>query len=197
MKRTAHPMKIAFVGTSCIGKTWLWEAFQKECERLENVRFVHEAARAFFEHNPQVRNRFSFAAQARIQEIARSNEQIAHVYNPTVIFCDRSVLDAPAYIYALGNHEGADFLMQRVFAWVPTYTTIYLLDPRDVPYVTDDTRDESEEQRARLHEGFVALFDKYNITYQLLSGGKTERMRSVYTTIQPYIQEYQGVPFHE
>ncbi len=167
-------IKIAFVGTSCIGKTWLFEEFRRELDG--GASFVEEAARLFFSTHPNVHNRFSFAAQTSIQQLALKTEK--HALSG-LIFCDRSVLDAAAYIYALGNRDGADFLVKRVRDWLPTYSKIYLLDPTDIPYATDGIRDESEHTRWKFHKGFVELFSKYTVPYQLLSGTKDERIEIV------------------
>lgn len=170
------PIKIAFVGTSCTGKTWLFETLRKRLGGGGNARFVEEAARAYFEEHPDVHNRFSFAVQASIQELALISEQQAKA---SLIFCDRSVLDAAAYIYAQQWYDGADFLVRRVKNWLPTYSKLYLLNPSDVAYAKDGIRDESEPKRLGFHAGFIELFAKYAIPYELLSGTKGDRVKTV------------------
>ena len=94
-----HSRKIAFSGTSCVGKTTLYEGYKSRYESNPRYTFVEEAARIYFTRNSQipVSERFSFEPQSEIQDLAIEQEKRAHQTRAKVIMCDRSVLDAPAY----------------------------------------------------------------------------------------------------
>lgn len=174
-------IKIAFVGTSCTGKTDLLKHYQEQFEGDLKVAFVKEAARDLFDENPEIKDRFSAATQRRIQALALQREREAHASGATVIFCDRSTLDAVAYVWAEGDHEGALALYNqpRIQKWLPTYDYLFLLDPDDVPYEKMGARQEEEEERQRFHQGFLKFFERENIPYQLLSGTIEERAAQI------------------
>lgn len=175
--------KIAFVGTSSIGKTTLIEELKKKAER-DNIRsfaFVPEAARDFFiaHRNIPQSLRFSARVQGQVQDLQWGYECEAHDTDASNIISDRSVLDAVAYTRAYGDLKGADKLLAKVRLWLPTYSRILLLNPNDVPYETDDIRQEAEEIRMQNHEAFVSLFEERQIPYELLSGTLAQRLEHV------------------
>lgn len=176
-----EPRKIAFVGTSCVGKTTLIDTLRNN----PNVAIVEEAARIFFTQNPQIVERFSAHTQGQVQALALKNEQIAHKSGASIIVCDRSVIDAVVYVRSQGDKKGAEELLDRVKFWLPTYNKFLLLDPSDIPYTKDDIRQESEEVRQGFHNAFLEFFKDTDIPYELLSGtiGKrTKRINQIINT---------------
>jgi nicotinamide riboside kinase len=174
-------VKVAFVGTSCIGKSSLLSICD---ERIgEKILPVSEAAREYFVAHPDVTDRFSFAAQSEVQVLAFQKEKAAHkqasYLGKTAIVCDRSVLDAPVIVNSQGDTDGALILMERATSWLPTYDKIYLLDPADVPFAADNVRDEDEATRQLFHDTFLGFFAAHNIAYTLLSGDKEERFGQI------------------
>lgn len=174
-----QPRKLAFVGTSCIGKTTLFEYYRQRYSGNPQVAFVEEAARVFFQANPEITDRFSAESQGRVQALALQNEQVAHNSGAKVILCDRSVIDAVAYVKAYDDPRGANQLLDNVSFWLPTYHKLLLLDPIGVPYSTDEVRKEDPEKRQQFHDAFVALFAEKEIPYELLSGTLEERISRV------------------
>ena len=168
MKQT----KIAFMGTSSVGKTTLLDLTR---QKFPNAIFVEEAARDFFKNN-FVGDRFGVEAQGKIQDLALSREKIAHKSNKPFIFCDRSVLDAVVYTKENGDLFGAENLFQKVKAWIPTYSHFILLDPADIPYESDEIRTESEIKRNKFHEVFLSFFNEKRIPFILLSGSVEVRL---------------------
>ncbi len=171
-------MKIAFIGTSCVGKTTLLEEYRETFKNDPRVAFVAEAARTFFAHHP-VSDRFSVEAQGKIQLLALKNEQEAHATGARLLFCDRSVLDAVVYVRASGDHQGASQLFERVRMWAATYTKLLLLDPAGVDYVTDGIRQEDLETRQQIHDAFIQFFQETSLPYELLKGAFQERCRRI------------------
>lgn len=167
--------KIAFMGTSSVGKTTILEAAR---ERFLDAAFVEEASRDFFANNA-VSDRFSAETQGKIQAMALENEKAAHESGATIIFCDRSVLDAVVYTREHGDPEGAEELFRRVQSWLPTYDRFLLLDPVDIPYEQDEIRTESEEKRNSFHKVFTEFFEEKGIPYELLSGTVKERLKRI------------------
>src|SRR5476651_750317 len=98
-----EPRKIALVGTSSVGKTTVLEHLKRRYVKDPTVVFVEEAARKFFGDNPNVAYPFFEHSQRQVQSLALQNEEVAHLGNPRVIICDRSVIDAVAYVRAQGD----------------------------------------------------------------------------------------------
>jgi len=165
--------KIAFVGTSCIGKTTLLNEYKR---KNPQVMIVGEASSEFFIKNPDIKDRFSFETQGKIQEFALKNERDAHKTGAKIILCDRSVLDAVIYVKSMGDSKGAKELLKRVEFWLPTYDKFLLLNPADIPYRRDSVRQEDEGTRQRFHEAFINFFNETGISYELLSGTVARRI---------------------
>src|SRR3990167_2895985 len=98
-------IKIAFVGTSSVGKTSLLWEYKKRMKNNPSVAFVHEAARDFFENNPTVKKRFAKDAQEKIQSLMLKREKKAHGSGAKIILCDRSVIDAVVYVRSTEDKE--------------------------------------------------------------------------------------------
>lgn len=179
MGKEQDPIKVAFIGTSSVGKTTLVEEYERRFSGNTKVAIVPEAARRFFTDNPHVTDRFGVDAQGQIQALALQQEQNAHNGGAEVILCDRSVIDAVVYVQAHGDNEGASQLLDRVSFWLPTYNKFLLLDPADVPYETDDIRQEDESVRQRFHDAYLAFFEETGIPYELLSGTLEQRISRV------------------
>lgn len=181
MNLTERPFKIAFVGTSCIGKTSLIEYFRKKYALNPAVVFVEEAATIFFRQHPEIVGpaRQTVEFQAQIQALQIELEKAAYAQNPRVIFTDRSALDAAAYVWSQGNFEGADELLDHSSDWIITYSLIYLLDPEGVPFQNNEVRNESVEDRQLFHQAFLEMFRDKQIAYVLLSGTLEERIRTI------------------
>lgn len=173
-----RPRKIAFVGTSCTGKTTLLEYLRLKFANSK-VIFVEESARVFFQKHPRIRKRFSCRTQEMIQDLVFQAEKEAHLKEAEVILCDRSVIDPIAYVLAGGDKKGAEKLFKKVSEWLVTYDKFFLLDPKDVVYCQDEVRQESEEERLKLHKAFLKLFKEKNIELELLSGTVEERAKKV------------------
>jgi nicotinamide riboside kinase len=176
MESSVSCCKIAFVGTSCIGKTTLLEEIRQRLGANRTAVFVREAARVFFTLNPLVRERFSVQAQAQVQALALQQEREAHATSARLIFCDRSVMDAVAYLRAEGDRTGARELLERIRFWLPTYSAFALLDPGDIHYQSDAIRQEDEATRQRFHHAFLDFFREEQLAYTLFTGTLEERI---------------------
>lgn len=173
--------KMAFVGTSCVGKSTLLEACREQLGPQTVI--VEEAARELFTAHPEITERFAVEAQEQVQDLALQKEVTAHKraegLGRAVILCDRSVLDAPVYVYSQGDELGAEKLLDKVRLWLPSYNKIWLLDPTDVPYTTDAIRDEDESTRQLFHDAFLDFFTRHKIPFDLLSGSVGARISQV------------------
>lgn len=186
MNSATNPIKIAFVGTSCVGKTSLYDHYKQKYKQDSRVAFVKEAAREYFTKNPEIPidQRFSVIPQSEVQQLVLQMEQIAHNSGVEVIICDRSVLDAVAYVCGHGDKEGSKMLLEKVRLWLPTYHRVFLLDPADIPYQTDNIRKETPDVRERNHQVFLEVLMEANVAYELLSGTQSERIQRVDEIIQ-------------
>ncbi len=169
------PFKIAFVGTSCVGKTTILNKFKND----PSVALVEEAARKFFEINPKIAARFGRQPQEKIQKLALKLEKEAVKQGTSVILCDRSVIDAVVYVRAYGDKKGSNEMLAKVRDWLPTYDKFYLLDPKGVPYVFDKIRQEDITWRQKLHDAYLDFFKETGIPYEILSGTLEERIEKV------------------
>lgn len=188
MSKENSPLKIAFVGTSCTGKTTLFERFRSEYADDGKIVFSEEGARAYFQENP-LPARFTVDIQRAIQERTITNEKKAHESNPTIIFCDSSTVDQTVYTRAFGDKKGSDELYEGISLWVPTYTKFFMLDPKDVPFENDDVRKESANERQNVHDTFVELFAEKGLIYDVLSGTVNERFQTVDKLVKKIIQK--------
>ncbi len=171
--------KIAFVGTAGTGKTTLIDYLRSEYPNRK-VAFVEEAARKFFNDNKfDDDERRNENIQSRILALILQLEQAAHKQNPEIIFCDRSVLDAVVYVLSEGDIEGAEAMYAELEDWVKTYTKIYVLDPDDVSYETDEIRLEDAGIRQKVHEAYIRFLRSKGIKYEILSGTVEERVALV------------------
>lgn len=178
------PLKIALVGTSSAGKTAVLETLQKQHKNNPAISFVADGARVFFEENPNLTDRFSAETQDKIQSRALENERQAHLMNPKIIVCDRSVIDAVVYVKSTGDRIGAKTLFERILYWLPTYKKFLLLDPAEVPFSKDSIRKEDIETREKFHRAFLDFFQETRIPYELLQGTLEQRVARVNTIIQ-------------
>jgi nicotinamide riboside kinase len=174
MSARKNPLKIAFVGTSCTGKTALFEHCRRQYGESNSFAFVEEGARAYFRANP-IPARFTVDVQRAIQEVMLDNERKAHSVNPSAIFCDSSIIDQVVYTRAFGDKKGAEELYEGISLWIPTYSKFFMLDPRDVKFENDDVRKESISDRQRVFETFCELLEEKGIPYELLKGTTEER----------------------
>lgn len=173
-------IKIAFVGAGGTVKTTLIDGLREKYRGENDVAFVEEAARKYFEKNPVPEDeRRNIEVQGAIQKWAEANEQKAVESGAKLVFCDRSVIDTVCYLIAGGQNEDAENLYQNVVDWVPSYNKIYILDPVGVPMENDAVRTENEEMRTKLHQAFIEFFEQKDIAYELLSGSVQERLAAV------------------
>lgn len=172
--------KFALIGTSSVGKTTLMKRLEKTLQKSsrKKIIFVQEAARYYFERK-RVRKPFSFKNQNNIQKLAKKFEKKAHKKNPDIIICDRSVLDAVAYVRTLDKNNEWEKLLETVKDWLKTYDHFFLLDPEGVSYKMDKIRKEEEKIRSDFHKSFVRLLSELNLPHTIISGNKKERLEKM------------------
>ncbi|HMH31226.1 MAG TPA: ATP-binding protein [Methylomirabilota bacterium] len=178
-------VKIAFVGGPSAGKTTLFNALEQKYAENQDIAFLDEVARQFFSENiiaPEDRSKAE--VQARIQDQILSKEQQALEANPKIIICDRSVIDSVVYAESRKLNKLSNELLERIKFWIPTYTTIYLLDINDVAHAKDDIRYEDSALRQKIHQAYLDFFARNNIKYELLSGTLYERIAKVNQAIK-------------
>ena len=173
--------KIAFVGTSSVGKTELINQLRSKHSDDPRFAFAPEAARIFFTAHSEIsqEERFSAKVQGQVQDLQLDLEKEAHDSGATTIFCDRSVLDAIVYTRANEEIPESEDLYIKVASWIYTYTKVFLLDPTDIIYETDDIRQENEATRQKNHDAFVTFFEEKQIPYELLSGTVEQRITRI------------------
>ena len=169
--------KIAFVGTSCTGKSTLCRSFSLDA----SVAIVPEAARDYFAQHPiPAALRFSFAVQGAIQRrIVNSEAEAERLGQENKILCDRSVLDPAVYTLFGGNPSGSQLLLSHARRFLSSYSRIVVLDPDDIPYTQDQIRTENADDRMTVHYLFLECFTRWSIDFSVLSGTADERANQV------------------
>jgi nicotinamide riboside kinase len=171
--------KIAFVGTSCIGKTTIFKYYQSKLAKHPDFSFVNESAREYLEKHPTKFYKLPINVTWEIGRLTIEKEKVAHASGAKIIVCDRSVLDPVAYLTEQHNKKEADKLLQHNYDWLSTYTDFFLFNPDDVPYKNDDIRKDRIDERQRVHSYFLELFSELQIPYKLISGTLDERIRKI------------------
>lgn len=172
-------IKLGFSGGPASGKTTLINYFR---ENRPDVSVVDEAARDYFQHNPEV-DRTSLETQKLILEHMIAREEAAQGFGESVLVTDRTALDQMVYPmhYAI---SGATELKAGAVAHLATYTRLYLCDINGVPYERDSVRTEGPEEREAIHEMFLHVLAQEGIEYKLLTGAREERIMRVNEDIE-------------
>lgn len=180
-------LKVAFIGTACSGKTTLLERCRVSFG--DAADYLEEVARAYFSVNV-VDDRMSPQVQGTIMRIIRRRErELMESTNRQLLFCDRSVVDAPIYVSASGARMEAVALFNEIEAWIATYDKLFLADPSDIPYRRDEIRTESVEVRDRIHNEFRSFLTDNAIPFELLSGSVDARVATVATVVKSLAAE--------
>lgn len=180
--------KFALVGTSCVGKTTLLHELSKTLVKKypqKKVVTVPEAARLYFAL-VKSKNPFSFYEQRNVQALAKELENHMTTLNPHIILTDRSVIDAVAYLQAMGKHTASAKLTQYAKDWLKTYDHLFLLDPADIVYAKDKIRKESQKTRSAFHSSFLSVLPKSKVSWTLISGTKKKRLAHMLEIIERY-----------
>lgn len=177
MGSSKHTKKFAFVGTTCSGKTTLFNFYHKRFLKDPRYSFVPEAAREYILTNTNTSRTHLEHSQA-IQQLILEKELTAHQTNPEVIICDRSVLDSAIWVMAnVGKDQGNEMIDKMSF-WIPSYNFI-LLNPEDTLYKTDHVRKENPEMRMIIHQNFLQTFIDRHIPYHFVKGSVEERVQQI------------------
>ncbi len=173
--------KIAFTGTSCVGKTTLIVALEQYFANNPRVGVVHEAARQFFAEraNLSETERFSSDVQGQLRAMVRANEANATKPGVDVLLCDNSPIAAVAFTHAAGHETAAAKMLNASLSHIQSYGKAYVLDPADVSYKTDSIRKETAAFRNQVHQSLIEMYHQLNIPYELLSGTVDQRLAKV------------------
>ena len=173
--------KFALIGTSCTGKTTLIKdlslLLKKEYAK-KDIAVVPEAARLYFGAF-QVKNPFSYKHQRNVQLLARQLEIYTQEHFGDIVLTDRSVVDAIAYVWAMGDRKGAKRLIKLMEDWFESYDHIFLLDPAGISYKTDKVRKESAKTRDKFHKAFLTVLPHLSSSWKLISGSKNRRLQTM------------------
>lgn len=91
------------------------------------------------------------------------------------------------YVLSSGDAQGAEELFNIVETWLPTYSSILLLDPEGVEYHTNDVRQEDQQERMKFHKAFLTVFAAKEIPFILVSGTLEERVATVMSILLPHL----------
>ncbi len=177
--RMNQRFKITLSGTSCVGKTMLFEALKVKYKNNSKINFIDEAAREFFVANPMPETeRFLPETQRRIQNFIIQKEKQGFNQNTDLLICDNSIFTSLAFSRVFSDSLDLR-LTEKAMKFAKTYTKIYILDPADVPYKTDSVRQEDRFFRDQVHEALLSILSEYNVEYELLSGNGLDKQKQV------------------
>jgi nicotinamide riboside kinase len=181
MPREQEPLKIAFVGACCSGKSTLIDHFSQQYKGNKQIAYVPEGAREFLSNqNPQELMQMDpFDIQKGIRRLTLQNEKTVHETQARVILCDSSVVDQVVYTRVFVGKKESEELYNEIGDWVGTYNRFYMLNPHEVAYQTDEVRTQTSEERQRIHDTFLEVFEEKGIGYETLSGTVEERFATV------------------
>lgn len=173
--------KFALVGAASVGKTTVFEAFRKRYAGRADVAFVPEAGTIYFHEHPpaSAQEVFSFETQAHLQQLTIDNEKSVMDLGPRYIIGDRSALDSVVHLLAKGDKAGADELLARVAEWKRTYTCLFYLEAKGVPFRLNDVRTEDAQRRNAIDAAFGQFFIQQDIPYMRVAGSEQKRIHAV------------------
>lgn len=171
--------KFLFTGTFDSGKTTLASEFEAD----PAICVVREVARDLLRSNPDLAsapmfNRLNFAEQIRREEESEKNK-------PSLIICDRGVLDILAYATVFGNpidQEWIDAMRGR-------YNKTFYFNKADIPFIPSSQ--EEEELRNEVDFALQMWISRLGIPVVGIEGTVGERKRLT----EGYVRE--GVIFSE
>lgn len=165
---------ISLIGAGGTGKTTTWEICRRRYLEEQRIEWIPEVARSYFTEHPETVDRFGFSVQEEIQRLVLARERAAHTTAECVV-SDRCVLDAVAYVWSTGDHDGSRELLDRVSPWLPAYRTILLCSPDRVAFASDHVRTEDAAARTNLQGAFVQVLADHRIPHVVLDGTVDQR----------------------
>ncbi|MCL5091038.1 MAG: ATP-binding protein [Patescibacteria group bacterium] len=177
------PRIIAFIGTSSVGKTTLYEWCRKKIADSGCAVIDEAATRYFSTHTIPEKLRFTEGVQREIQSIAIGLElalmTVAQRRGLEFAFLDRCALCAPVYVRSTGDFEGSERLYEFMKPLLQIYTRLYLLDPEGVEFRQNQIRTEDRATRDRIHKTYLEFLKEKKLKYKLLSGTEQQRKEAV------------------
>lgn len=167
-------IKLGFSGGPASGKSTQINYYR---ENRPDITVVDEAARDFFRLNPRV-NRKSLETQKLILEHMIGREEAAWAFGSKIVVTDRTAVDQLVYPRHYGI-AGSEELVKDAKNHLYTYDKLYLCDIEGVPYVQDEIRTETAEERQKIHEMFLIVLAELGVEYHLLTGEPHERVMMV------------------
>lgn len=172
--------KVAFLGTSCAGKTTIAQFYKMRTDLLFDLQVIDEIARWYFETHI-VDDHFSVETQQAIQSLVIKTE-IEHIkkLQPDVLLCDSTVVNPILWTMASGDMQGAKRLLESVSWWLPTYDVTFVFDPDDVEFVQDArVRVEDYKLRMKFHELLLEFLSFHDIEYFYIQGSVAHRVELI------------------
>lgn len=184
----ARVEKFAFIGPASVGKSTMTGIFRSIFSDNPRVNILEEGAHLFFLSHPDITDR-SVRVQEQIQNFVLAREKVAHKQGTKLIISDRSVIDPIVYTQIYDTPENAARLLHNVEHWIPTYTSLILLDPSGVPYEPGPFRKETPEQRLAIHDAFGEFCVKNNLSVVEVSGSLQERADKINRVVYEQVKD--------
>lgn len=164
-------MKIVTYGAESTGKTSLAKALAEHYKTAWVPEFARDYLQEKYNESGEI------CAYADLMPIANGQLQLEHERAKTakdnLLFCDTNVLQT--YYYGKAYFENFEHKELWNLAMAQEYD-FYFLTYIDTPWELDDLRDKPEEREA-MHQLFKQSLEENNLSYLLLKGNKTERLK--------------------
>lgn len=171
--------KFLFTGTFDSGKTTLASEFEAD----PGVCVVREVARDLLRSNPDLASDLMFNALSFAEQIRREKE--AEASKPSLIICDRGVLDILAYATVFGNPIAPEW----IDAMRGRYSKTFYFNRVDIPFIPSSQ--EEEELRNGVDFALQMWIARLGIPVVGVEGAVGERK----SLMEGYVRE--GVIFSE
>ncbi|WP_340077238.1 ATP-binding protein [Leptobacterium sp. I13] len=180
-QQPSNIIKIVLFGPESTGKTTL----SKQLAKHYNTVWVPEYAREYLQNKWD--NKQKTCEPKDLISIAEGQIRLENKLTmkaSQILICDTDLLETKVYseVYYTGScdPELEKFALQNNYDF-------YFLTYIDTPWEKDDLRDKPD-QRMEMFNHFKNTLDRYNRSYQILTGTKKERLKTAITTIDKLLQ---------
>jgi NadR type nicotinamide-nucleotide adenylyltransferase len=170
-QQPSNCIKVVLFGPESTGKTTLSKALADHFDTL----WVAEYAREYLQNKWDLEQKTcepSDLLPIAVGQMQLENTTAAKTNE--LLFCDTNLLETK--VYSEVYYDGYCDPTINHFA-KKNYYNLYFLCDIDVPWVADDLRDKPNE-RKKMFLTFERALQKQGLSYELLSGSKTERLKN-------------------
>lgn len=169
-------MKIAIVGSHCVGKSTLAKGLVKEL----NCAYIPDVAVEAFEKNFVINE--NTPAETQFWILSKQLEYERNLGENWV--SDKSLLDNIVYGSIVLKDKQALSVIKEIVRNNLNYDLLFYL-PIEFPLVDDGIRSMDPKFQKDVDERFLACLSDFNLAYHTIQGGKKERLKRALEIAKP------------